>query len=138
MKFWVTVGRATLHGIALQIIQSIRARYHDDASTRKTLTDWVQDQVSTLLVPARDKVVDSVPNLTHGIFYSIRSGFVGDTVRKYNFKLLLQLQESLSPHLHARMEEEDLVVMCDVAQVRARGCISMQHLPAPHLQAGWS
>lgn len=61
----------------------------------------------------------SVPQLTQGLFASIREGFIGDTVRKFNYKLLLQMQDGLSEYLQKCLDQEDITALCSTEEVHS-------------------
>lgn len=88
-------------------------------TAKNVLLNYLKRRVSALVTQPRGQLVkEAVPELTKRIFVSIRSGFVGDTIRKFNYHVLLQLQDGLTEHLQRCMDEEDIGALCDANEVR--------------------
>lgn len=87
-------------------------------NAREVLTNVLRSHISPLLSQPRGQVIqEAVPALTRSLFVSIRKGFIEDTVRKFNYKLLQQVQEGLPEHLQKCLDQEDLNGLCDTQEV---------------------
>lgn len=100
----------------MQDINRIAHATRDNAG--EVLTGFFRDHSLPLLIQPRGEAVkESVPQLTRRIFDKIRAGFVDDTVGKFNYKLLLQLQDGLTDYLQGSMDKQSLSDLCDFGEV---------------------
>lgn len=102
---------------AAQEVGEVANANHENA--KDILINYLKKRVSSLVTQPRGQLVqEAVPELTNRIFVSIRAGFVGDTVRKFNFHVLLQLQDGLTEYLQRCMDQENVGALCDAEEVK--------------------